>query len=633
MNRHRSRGAREEDDLRAGPPRPRCHHPHLLPDRLRLRGLGDPHPGDQGRPRPVGRRARPCHSGARGRLDRGTARRRRARGAGGQPRGTSPRLRRLPGRAARRRAGAHPARARSGVGRDGGSEQRRRRGHERPGHRARAALPAPAPLRPPRGPSLRPRRGRPPRQRRRRGRRERDRPSRRRRGRGTRRRSRRHLLARPRPGSLRRRRDVRPPGRPATRPRAHRVLRVPPRRRRLQLERRPPEQRARRRRRPGRRRLHALLADARGGEAVRGSARRAPRPRPGGPRLRCRRRGREPPGHRGAGGRRKPRRVGPVRPGTGGPPPHRAGRRAVRGPRIPRRGGRGRHHDRLPRLVHRPAARRRPRRGREPLHRSGPARARERRDGPPRAEGTGLNLPSAAADASVVSVNDLVLVQGMDDTKRALRRWNDDPLEVLRPWFLLSFAIALGLLAAVYVVATLTTPDPTLYLIPGYNSDPTLGDYVHVLILNSLVLALHALACVAGFMAGSSLPPSGSPPRGMSARVDEKAGPLAIGFVVCATAFSLCTQAYVIGGGASSIAVQLGTTPGILLLALAPHALPELIALFLPLAAWIVASRQDDWQDLLAATFVTVAIAVPVLPASAAVETWVSPQLLLVIGS
>jgi hypothetical protein len=41
----------------------------------------------------------------------------------------------------------------------------------------------------------------------------------------------------------------------------------------------------------------------------------------------------------------------------------------------------------------------------------------------------------------VVSVNDLVLVQGMDDTKRALRRWNDDPFDVLRPWFLLSVAI------------------------------------------------------------------------------------------------------------------------------------------------------------------------------------------------
>ena len=58
------------------------------------------------------------------------------------------------------------------------------------------------------------------------------------------------------------------------------------------------------------------------------------------------------------------------------------------------------------------------------------------------------------------------------------------------------------------------------------------------------------------------------------------------------------------------------------------HALPELVALFLPLAAWIVASRQGDWHELLAATFVTVAIAVPVLVVSAVVELFLTPRLL-----
>ena len=61
--------------------------------------------------------------------------------------------------------------------------------------------------------------------------------------------------------------------------------------------------------------------------------------------------------------------------------------------------------------------------------------------------------------------------------------------------------------------------------------------------------------------------------------------------------------------------------------------MPELIALFLPLAAWMIASRRGDWHQLLAATFVTVAIAVPMLLAAAAVETWLSPQLLLGLAS
>jgi len=61
-------------------------------------------------------------------------------------------------------------------------------------------------------------------------------------------------------------------------------------------------------------------------------------------------------------------------------------------------------------------------------------------------------------------------------------------------------------------------------------------------------------------------------------------------------------------------------SPGLLLLGVLPHALPELIALFLPLAAWIIASRRGEWEQLLAATLVTVALALPVLLASAFIE-------------
>ena len=153
-----------------------------------------------------------------------------------------------------------------------------------------------------------------------------------------------------------------------------------------------------------------------------------------------------------------------------------------------------------------------------------------------------------------MSVNEFVLVQGMHDTKLALRRWNEHPWRMLRPWATLSLLIACGLLGAVYVIAKLTTPDVTSYLIPGYNSQATFHDYLAVLYRNSLVLALHAMACVAGFMAGSALPLAATKRSGLSRWVHEKAGPLAIGFVICATTFSLCTQAYVIGGGAAAIA-------------------------------------------------------------------------------
>ena len=125
---------------------------------------------------------------------------------------------------------------------------------------------------------------------------------------------------------------------------------------------------------------------------------------------------------------------------------------------------------------------------------------------------------------------------------------------MLLPWLGLSVLISAALLLTVYGVALLSAPDLTIFAIPGYNVQAGLEDYLHVLYRNSLVLALHALACVAGFIAGSSLPLAAEHRSGPSRWVHEKAGPLAIGFVVCATLFSLTTQAYIIGGTASSIA-------------------------------------------------------------------------------
>jgi hypothetical protein len=227
-----------------------------------------------------------------------------------------------------------------------------------------------------------------------------------------------------------------------------------------------------------------------------------------------------------------------------------------------------------------------------------------------------------------VEAQDFVLVQGLRDTRATLERWNERPGAVLWSWLAGSLAVVVALLLAVWVVATLSTPDPNGLALPGLNRPASLGAVGWVLFRNSLVLALHAMACVAGFIAGSSLPLEATKHTGLWRWVHDKAGPLAIGFVVCATTFSLATQAFVLGSGASTLAAQLGISPALLLVGLVPHALPELTVLFLPLAAWIIASRRNDWHQLLAATFVTVGIAVPVLVVSAFVEVYVSPHLL-----
>ena len=71
-----------------------------------------------------------------------------------------------------------------------------------------------------------------------------------------------------------------------------------------------------------------------------------------------------------------------------------------------------------------------------------------------------------------VSVNDLVLVQGMDVTKRTLRRYSERPVPTLAPWAALSLAIAVLLLVSVWIVARLTPVDITRIPINGVSYQP-----------------------------------------------------------------------------------------------------------------------------------------------------------------
>jgi hypothetical protein len=226
------------------------------------------------------------------------------------------------------------------------------------------------------------------------------------------------------------------------------------------------------------------------------------------------------------------------------------------------------------------------------------------------------------------AINELVFLQGIAATKQTLRAWSAHPWQVLRVWFFWSAVISLLLLSAVLVVAHNSIPDRSGIIVAGFNRPVDAGNVGEILFRNSLVLALHGFACIAGFIAGNSLPISAAKRRGFSRLVHEKAGPLAIGFVACATTFSLATQAYFHGHSLATLAAQIQLSQLHTLLLIVPHALPELTALFLPLAAWLVASRKNDWDQLMAATFVTVTIAIPILIVTSIMEVTLFPDLL-----
>ena len=224
--------------------------------------------------------------------------------------------------------------------------------------------------------------------------------------------------------------------------------------------------------------------------------------------------------------------------------------------------------------------------------------------------------------------NEHVFSHGMRDTRAPLELWNGHPWPVLRGWLALSVAIALSLLGAVWVVSGLLTPDITPIHLPGLTEPQDPGDLLPILYRNSLVLALHATACVAGFIAGASMPIAAAQRSGLSRWIHVKAGQFAILFVAAVTLFSLSTQALYLGFQGSTIAYQLHISHAVLILTVLPHAIPELTALFLPLAAWLIASRRGEWNQLLAATVLTVAMAIPTLVAAATIEVYVWPHIL-----
>ena len=222
-------------------------------------------------------------------------------------------------------------------------------------------------------------------------------------------------------------------------------------------------------------------------------------------------------------------------------------------------------------------------------------------------------------------------VHGMRSTRGALLGWRRRPWPVLGAWFLGSLGVSVLMLVAVLLIALTQGSHGVVSLDQPPFRQGGLSQVVGILGRNLLVLALHAMACVAGFIAGSSLPLQASRQTGFARVIHERGRPIALAFVVCATTFSLSMQSYALGTGVAGVAATVHDSAGLVLVGLLPHALPELLALFLPLAAWLLASRRGEWDRLLAATLVTVSVAVPLLTIAAIWEVYAAPHLLVAI--
>lgn len=231
-------------------------------------------------------------------------------------------------------------------------------------------------------------------------------------------------------------------------------------------------------------------------------------------------------------------------------------------------------------------------------------------------------------EARLASANNNVIIEAtLRETRETLVRWNRRPLLTIGGWLALSLFIAVSMLGAVLAVSHFAHAEFTTAL-PNINHDSHVADAARVIFRNSLVLALHGFVCLAGFMAMRALPEQAKYKRGFDRWVHDHASRFAMVWVSCATVFSITTQTWILGHTVADLSLTLGLSQSTLLLTVLPHALIELTAVFLPLAAFLIASRLGRWHELLAATIVTVSAAIPMLVIAGFVEAYVWPSLL-----
>ena len=235
-----------------------------------------------------------------------------------------------------------------------------------------------------------------------------------------------------------------------------------------------------------------------------------------------------------------------------------------------------------------------------------------------------------AVDADITTMTEqLTIIAGWRDTRDALARWNRAPARVLGGWALASVTVSVLLLLSTWALAVRLGPADSLVIQGGaFNGPRTLGAAASIFRHNLLTLALHAMICVAGYMAAASVPLAAESYTGWARRVHLAAGPAALVFVSLSALGSLTMQAWTLGHVAPHVAHSLKMPVGELLVLLSPHAIPELTALFLPLGAWMVLARSGRFSELFAASIVTTTVALPLLVMSSLIEVYVTPQIL-----
>lgn len=227
-----------------------------------------------------------------------------------------------------------------------------------------------------------------------------------------------------------------------------------------------------------------------------------------------------------------------------------------------------------------------------------------------------------------------------------IKQWLADRGRVARSWVALSFAISLFMFISIWIGASYLSShgfigEEVSYR-PLFSTKGNFSAFINIFLANVMVLGVHFFACVGAYLVNKRVNHflenrlskdeiidnlnRGEDINFTSRQQDisHQVGRLSIVLIASLVIFSITRQIIIlsthIAGASQSLDIPITT----LMARAALHAFLELTAIFLPLAADLILSKQGRWQELLAGAWFSLAIAIPMLLLTAAIETWVT---------
>jgi hypothetical protein len=207
--------------------------------------------------------------------------------------------------------------------------------------------------------------------------------------------------------------------------------------------------------------------------------------------------------------------------------------------------------------------------------------------------------------------------------------------EVAR-WAVVAGAVAAVLLASVALIADHVPGNFVAGMESGlFARHHSVSDALYVFRRNVLVLGIHLCACWIGAIIGRRQQPG--PTRwgwvgALNRPVPAWMGRFALGYALVVTLLSVALQATALGRQLADVSRAANISSTHLLVLVLPHAVPELVAVFLPLGLFLLEAHRGRLDRLGLWSLQAAAIALPVLMCAAAIETYVTPALVISAG-